>query len=135
MNRDFPFTSRHKLLSAGELRFFHALRRALRGDFLICPKVRLADVITCAPHLWHRGFGGKISQRHADFVVASPDDLRVVCIVELDDKSHRTSERQRSDQFLDAALAAASLPILRVKVTRHYNEVRLRRSLLQALRP
>ena len=57
-----PYFSREHLLSQAELTFYHALRRAVPQHLMICPKVRLADVIHCSGEAWKQGFGGRISQ-------------------------------------------------------------------------
>lgn len=132
--QSFPYASRLHLLTKNELHFFRTLNQALRGDFVVCPKVRIADIITCSEQSWRNGHGGKISQRHADFVIASPDDFRIVVVIELDDSSHRFPERIAKDKFLNAALAAASVPLLRVRSARSYDQQAIRRRILDALR-
>jgi hypothetical protein len=128
-----PYSSRVFLLSLAERRFFLALRDALSPHFHICPKVRVADVIHCPPDLWKR-FGGAISQKHFDFVLAHPDSFRVGCCIELDDSSHEQRERRARDAFLDASLRAARVPLLRYRVRRDYDIEALRRRIFATLR-
>jgi len=46
--------------------------------------------------------------------------------IELDDASHGRPDRQVRDEFLDAALLAAGLPLLRVRAKKAYNLAELR---------
>ena len=56
---------------------------------------------------------------HCDFVLADEETLAVVLAIELDDRSHWQPDAIRRDQFKDAALFAAGVSILRVKVGRY----------------
>jgi hypothetical protein len=128
-----PYLSRTFLASLAELRFHHALSAALPEWLLVCPKVRVADVISCSEEDWKRGFGGAISQKHFDFVIASRESLRIACCIELDDKSHERPERERRDAFLDAALDGAGIPLLRFQARAEYDSNSIRRRILSEL--
>jgi hypothetical protein len=93
----------------------------------------VADVIHCPPDLWRR-FGGAISQKHFDFVLAHPESFRVACCIELDDSSHEELSRRKRDAFLDASLLTARVPLLRYRVRREYNCEALRRRVFATLR-
>lgn len=113
---------RPSLLSAGELRFYRALRPVVPSGLVVFVKVRLMDVVTVSDQAW-REYGAPGSGMHLDFVLADAGTLEPVLVVELDDKSHLQETAQRRDVFKDAALSAAGVPILRVKVGR-YNDLR-----------
>jgi very-short-patch-repair endonuclease len=100
------------------------LQQALQGEFTPLAKVRLADILRV-----HRS----VSSKHADFVICSSDTFRVIGVVELDDKSHRGETRQRRDQFLDAALAAAGIPVLHIPAQRSYSIPDIRSQLASLL--
>ena len=57
---------------------------------------------------------------HVDFVLADVGTLEAVLVIELDDKSHSGTNARKRDQFKDAALAAARVPILRVRAAEKY---------------
>jgi hypothetical protein len=121
---DYPYEPYDSLLSPAERSFFGVLQQALRGEFTPLAKVRVADILRV-----HRSGSAqrraaafnRVSSKHADFVICASDTFRVVAVVELDDKSHRGEARQRRDQFLDAALAAASIPVLHIPAQRSYS--------------
>lgn len=124
----YPYTASSSLLTAHERRFLGALEEAA-SDYRIFAKVRLADVIGVQRGLtkseWQRAFNA-ISQKHLDFVLCHPHDLSVFCAIELDDKSHERAERKARDAFLERALAAASVPLVRVPGKVHYDARELR---------
>ena len=128
-----PYSSRVFLVSLAERRFFLALQRAVSPHLHICPKVRVADVILCPPALWKR-FGGAISQKHFDFVLANPQSLRVACCIELDDSSHQRLSRRTRDAFLNETLHAADVPLIRFRARASYDSDALRRRIFATLR-
>jgi hypothetical protein len=116
-----PYQQREDFLSAAELNFFRALEKAVDGDFYIFPKVRIGDLLCVIEGTENaRGWFARIAQKHVDFVLAEREKVVPVLAVELDDSSHERADRQARDEFVDSALGAAGLPILRVKVLQEY---------------
>jgi very-short-patch-repair endonuclease len=92
--------------------------------------VRLADVIqvrggTSDQASWQ----GKINSKHLDFVLCDHGSLAPRLAIELDDASHDRPERQERDRFLDSGLAAAGLPLLRIRAAGKYDAKELRGSI------
>lgn len=119
------YQCRGALLSPGELRFYRSLGEAVADRYLVMCKVRLADLIE-AEEGFHSAAGRKISQRHADFVLVTKRGLRVVAVVELDDKSHLDAQQQTRDAYLADALRAAGVPLIRFPVYQRYDIPKLR---------
>lgn len=127
-----PYIRRGALLTAAEQRFYLRLYQAVGTEVLICPKVRLADVIEVRGDAieWQAAWN-RIAAKHVDFVLTTPDTLRPLLAIELDDSSHMLARRQQRDELLDRAVMAAGLPILRVRVRRDYDPTALRREIEQ----
>lgn len=134
-----PYASRLTLLSRGEAAFHGPLLQAVGGRWLIMCKVRVADVIECAqPQAGGRGEPdwarfAAISQKHLDFVLCDPRSTRIRCAIELDDRSHESPHRRRRDAFLDAALRAAGVPLVRFRARSEYDPRRIHATLWGAL--
>jgi hypothetical protein len=116
-----PYFPKEYLLSKGELAFHRVLAHAVPAGLGLSMKTRLSDVIGCTAEGWKSGFGAKISQKHVDFVVIDPVTTAILLVIELDDKTHRLPDRQSRDVFVDQALAAAGVAILRVPAAREYD--------------
>ena len=56
-----------------------------------------------------------------DFVILRTEDLAVLGVVELDDRSHKRESRADRDGFVDDALAQAGIRVCRIKARREYN--------------
>lgn len=119
-NDKLPYASRQTLLTKTELAFYCVLRDALGGRFLISCKVRLADVVACPVRLWNTAYGRRISQKHLDFVLCSPETSEFVLAIELNDPSHEAEARKKRDAFVADALRAADIPLVFVKTASAY---------------
>ncbi|HEX8911874.1 MAG TPA: DUF2726 domain-containing protein [Humisphaera sp.] len=129
-----PYFPKEYLLSKGEQAFYRVLMHAVPGGMGISMKARLSDVIGCTAAGWRAGFGAKISQKHVDFVIVDPVTTAILLVIELDDRTHELADRRARDVFVDDALAAAGVPILRVPAARDYNLEDLREKVEHILR-
>jgi hypothetical protein len=125
-----PYQRRGKLLAPAEISFLRALHAATGDDWLVFSKVRLADVIQVRPQTrksqtWHSRIQGK----HLDYVLCDRETLEVKLAIDLDDGAPPT-ERQG---FVEVALTAAGLPLLRVRTQEKYETAALRRDIEAAL--
>jgi hypothetical protein len=129
-----PYERRGILLTPAGINFFRTLQLAAREDWLIFSMVRLADVIKVRPRtrksfVWNSRIQGK----HLDFVICDYETLEVKLAIELDDPSLPKSQRRARDNFVNVALAAAGVPLLRVRVREKYETAAVRKDIEDAL--
>jgi len=119
----FPYQKQPALFTPAERSFYGVLHQAVGKDFQLFGKVRVADVIAVRRGLskqaWQRAFN-QINAKHFDFILCRPDDLSVLCAIELNDSSHQSKARQDRDAFLATACAAAGLPLISFDTRRAY---------------
>ncbi|MBW2681490.1 MAG: DUF2726 domain-containing protein, partial [Deltaproteobacteria bacterium] len=121
---DFPYQSKNVLCSPAERSFLGALDKIVGNGYRIFAKVRLADIVEVNQGLSssaRQSAFNRISRKHLDFVICNARDLSIVGAIELDDKSHLKKGRRERDQFLDKALEAAGVSMLRVKAQSTYS--------------
>lgn len=110
----YPYVAALGLFTPAERAFLRQLEAALQGQpYRVFGKVRLGDLLEVEKGLAkgaRRGALNRISSKHVDFVVCSASDVRVACAIELDDKTHRRTDRKLRDAFLERALEAAGVP-------------------------
>jgi hypothetical protein len=128
-----PYRARRAHLSATEFEFYTALCHAVKGRSIVCIKVRLADVIDCPPAVWRMGYGRLIAQKHLDFVLCDPETIRIRAGIELDDRSHSRGDRRARDRFVEAAMHAAAVPLVRLPAAAAYCPDQVSRTLKKAL--
>ncbi len=119
-----PYTRQAALFSPAERSFLGVLEHAVDGDYRVFGKVRVADVVGVASGLersaWQRAFN-RISAKHFDFVLCAKDDLNVLAVVELDDRSHRRRKRQERDAFLAELCNRIGLPLVQLPARHAYS--------------
>lgn len=126
----FPYFCRDSLMTQTELRFYKILQSVVAGRWDVFAMVRVADLLRVrAGTAQRQSWQNRILAKHVDFVVCDGDTLEPLLAIELDDNSHDRPDRIERDAFLDQALEAAELPLLRVRVTRTYDARQLRRSI------
>lgn len=107
---------RKYLLTKNEYREYMKLRQlAADRGLLICPKVRLLDIIE--PRKGEKDYKSlfyKVQAKHVDFVICD-QDLRIKVILELDDNSHDQKDRQERDAFVDQILTSVGYQVLHVR--------------------
>lgn len=117
------------LLTPAERSFYGVLLSTVDDTVNVFAKVRVADVILPAKGQskgsWQRAFN-RVSAKHFDFVLCRADDLRVLCAIELNDRSHKAASRQQRDEFLREACGSAGVPLVQVAAKQGYvvSEVR-----------
>jgi hypothetical protein len=115
------------IMTANELEFFGRLRAAL-PDFEIFPQVAMSAVLKPL----RTGDGGnqaernKIDRKVIDFVICSRA-FELVCVVELDDRTHNAAH----DSARDVLMAGANIKTLRVKSTAKPTAENLRQAVLE----
>lgn len=118
-----PYFKNSALLTPAEISFRHTLKIAVGDSYQINSKVRLADLISVHKGLakseWSSSFN-QIKAKHIDFVLVDDETTEILCAIELDDSSHNKQNREDRDNFLDAALKNANLPLLRFRTNHAY---------------
>ncbi len=129
-----PYRVRDDFLSDAERAFYHLLHATTRDWAIICPKVSLGDLFYANTSDRRRrlAYRNKISQKHVDYVLCDPQSLEPILGVELNDQSHRRSDRIRRDEYVARIFESASLPLVQVPLRRTYNTVELDRLLRAA---
>lgn len=89
--------------------------------FVLLSKVRLADFIQPQHQNDKRTYYywfNRISAKHVDFLVCELNTIKPLCAIELDDYTHRYSDRQERDEFINNVYRSIQLPIL------HFYEIK-----------
>lgn len=123
------------VMTEAEQQFLRALGPCVPPGTMLMGKVRLADFlrVKATGKSFMRHFG-RISQKHADFLLVDAETAEPLLVIELDDSSHRRLQRtMESDAFKDAAFAAARLPILRVRTAKRYPTAELKAAICEAM--
>lgn len=83
--------------------------------YVICPKVRLLDIIE--PRKGERKYKTlfyKIQAKHVDFLICDKD-MHIKAIIELDDNSHNEQDRKERDAFVTAILQSVGYKVIHTR--------------------
>lgn len=130
-----PYAAIPILLTNAEQRFFVALQAAVPEGLIICPQVRLANLVRPTARKAQQNtydFYG-IQAKCVDFVLCNRATTAPRLVIELDDASHARQNRTERDAFVDAVLAAVRLPVLHVRWQRRYDTAQLAADIRHAL--
>lgn len=101
-----------RLVSKHEEHNMHAIYAvASKFDLYVFTKVRLIDVIAANSPQDSEAVN-KVIRKHVDFLLCD-HDFMPICVIEVDDSTHRTLSAQKRDAEKDLALADAGVPIFR----------------------
>ncbi|MBH0094574.1 DUF2726 domain-containing protein [Pseudoalteromonas sp. SCQQ13] len=123
------------LFTPAERSFLGVLEQAVSNNYRIYGKVRVADVLktkaTKQRSSWQTAFN-KIAAKHFDFVLCNMSTMEVICVIELDDKSHNSKRAQDRDLFLNNACQGADLKLVRFKAQKSYQIEAVRNAIIEA---
>lgn len=115
---------KNAIFSPAERSFWGVLTLATSDGAVVFGKVRIADILEPHKRLsggeWQSAFN-KISSKHFDFVICNSEDLAVISVVELDDKSHNWKKQALRDEFIQGICEGAGLKLHRFKASDSYS--------------
>ena len=132
----FSYKKQTVLFTPAERSFLGVLDLAVGKDFRLFGKVRAGDVLAPQNGSNNRVRTtalNKINRKHFDFVLCQPDDLSVLCVIELNDKSHQQKSRQDRDEFLVEACRGAGLPLIMLDAKHAYSPTEISARIAEAM--
>lgn len=83
--------------------------------YVICPKVRLFDIIEPQKgHAKYKTLMYKIQAKHVDFLICD-QNMHIKVVIELDDKSHDQKNRKERDSFVDLILRSVGYKVIHTR--------------------
>jgi hypothetical protein len=83
---------------------------------------------------WQKAFN-RISSKHFDFIICRSSDLSIVCVVELNDKSHQKNSRKLRDEFVAGVCNSISVPLVEINAQASYSIQELKEQFSEILNP
>lgn len=131
-----PYTLKLRILSDNERAFHGALAAAIHQlgqPLIIIPQASLGSILNIPKGTMNwQSWRNRIDRKSIDFLVCD-GAFSPLLAIELDDRSHRN--RTDRDDFVNEALAAAGLPLLRFPARQAYTPAQLGDQLKALLGP
>ncbi len=121
----YPFVKKDFLLSGAESSFHDLLQSVIGSKYKIYLKVAMEELLDLNKNISasaRPGYLKKISVDCADFVLCEPRQLKILCVIMLDDNHQAQEKGVKRDRFVDKAFQAASLPLIRFKANYRYSQ-------------
>ena len=122
------------IFKADEKAFFRTLKDAVGGEYEIFCKIRVTDIIVpkkgASAHAVKKAFNS-IEDCYFDFVLCEKTNLAVVCVVQLQDKTH--SVRSNEKDTLIPICENLGLPLVRFAITTDYSAGEIQEKLHKAI--
>ena len=119
-NIAFPYRLENSFLSPAEIAFFQTLKKLVGENLIIFSKPSLREFISVVNRSDQTAFN-RINQKHIDFLVCDPNTFQPRFAIELDDSSHRQTNRIERDKFVDQVFTGINLPLIHIPVQRAYD--------------
>lgn len=105
-----------QLLTKREFQEYLKLKQyADARSWLICPKVRLFDLIEPKKGKGDRQtLINKIQSKHVDFILVD-QEMKLIGVLELDDSTHDRADRKQRDSFVRDALEGAGITMIQTR--------------------
>ncbi len=114
------------LMTKREASFYRTLQWYLQDkDYIICPKVRIEDIIWVRSNFWFRPWkvSWRLDRSHIDFLLIWKTDLKTKYAIEVDDYTHDSYSGKERDTVKNEACAIAGIPLLRFRDTSEIKEI------------
>lgn len=132
----YPYERIEMMFSPAERSFLGVLEQAVGDEYRIFGKVRVADVAKVKRGLSQpasRGALNRIASKHFDFVVCDRNELKILCAIELNDKSHTTKSRKKRDELIEGICGAIALPLMQVTAKTSYSVPEIRQQVMECV--
>jgi len=135
-----PYQPAPSVLTSEEHHFLEVLQEALRPEYIVYPKLRLASIMRPARGIFYRlrdNIFSNLGVDHVDFAICDPHELRVAGVIELDHDGapHRFTWEGVRQHFYESALETAQIPLMRFDARSQYVQSTLRQQVLATLVP
>ena len=109
-------------MTRAEHDFYDKLGQAVGHEYRIFAQVHLPTLVDhkVKGQKWRPAFA-HINGKSVDFVLCDKEYLSPKRAIELDDKTHKRADRIARDDFLERALSAAKVPLVRVIAAPNYD--------------
>lgn len=131
---NLPYIKKY-LLTKNEWIFYKKIKPICdKYKFHIIAKVRLADIVEVKKGLDNKErqkYFNKIKNKHIDFVICNPENLAIIGLIELDDRSHENKERIKSDNFKDKLSKTVGYKLIRVKQNEDFEKLLIENNIVE----
>lgn len=115
------FTTNNYVMTQTELIFYRELKKVTdKMDLCIFPQVDLERIIKVKDN--NISDRNRIKSRSIDYTIVENKKCKIICCIELDDKSHNNEKSKVTDNFKNELFKNVGIPLIRFKVKDDYTK-------------
>lgn len=132
---ELHYLVRDSFLSPAERSFYGVVQNMIGSRLVVLTKVNLNDIFYVSRPNKNLGDRARIAQKHVDFLVCTPAEMKPIFGIELDDSSHQAPDRKSRDEFVDQVFNVAGLPLLHFIAKHAYTKSEIGEKITPYVRP
>ncbi|MEA5077694.1 MAG: DUF2726 domain-containing protein [Anaerolineaceae bacterium] len=132
---ELHYRVRDNFLSPAERSFYGVVQNMIGSRLVVLTKVNLNDIFYVSRPNENQGDRARIAQKHVDFLVCTPAEMKPIFGIELDDSSHQAPDRRLRDEFVDQVFNTAGLPLLHFIAKHAYTKLEIAEKITPYVRP
>lgn len=132
---EFSYRLRDEFLSPAERSFYGVLQNMIGTRLVVLTKVNLNDIFYVSRPNENPGDRSRIAQKHVDFLICTPAEMKPILGIELDDSSHQAPDRKSRDEFVNNVFKAAGLPLMHFAVQHAYTKSEIAEKITPYVKP
>lgn len=134
IDENMPYNRKY-LLTKNEWMFYKKIKPICdKYNLHIISKVRLADIVEVKKGLdskERQKYFNKIKNKHIDFILYNPENLAIIALIELDDRSHEQNERAKSDKFKNNLFNTVGYKLVRAKQNDNFEKLLIENNIIE----
>lgn len=133
---NYRYSRKRYIMTSAENNLFRLLKELLGDKYEVLPQVHISTFIDHkVGRQDYRAALSVVQRKSVDYLICTREYCNPLLAIELDDKTHQTTERVRRDALVKEIFADAGMPLLRIKWQSSYNAQELQQTLALYLQP
>lgn len=116
------YITKNYIMTQTELKFYRQLKETLKTENIdanIFPQINLERIIQVKNN--NRIERNRIKSRSIDFTIVNNNNCKIICCIELDDYTHKQTNRIKRDNFINELFKSVKIKLFRIKVINSYD--------------
>ncbi len=113
---EYNYLKKKMIMTRVENEFYLKLKNIIGSEYSAIPQAHLSTFLDHKVYKQNwKGAFRKINGKSIDFLVCKNNGMEPICAIELDDYTHSQPDRVTRDEFVNASLEKAGIPLVRFR--------------------
>lgn len=132
INYKYIYKPKRYITTINELNFYSILLEIVKElDMILFSQVSLYNIVETKYN--NQAAFNKIRSKTIDFVIVDKINCRIKLCIELDDTTHKQTNRIERDKFINELFKQLEINLIRFKVSNYYNKEALKKRIQESI--